>query len=506
MIAIKDYLFLRPMLLSAILTVITVILGYYFKAVLIIMALLFILLLFFVILKKPKSVLSVAIIFPILVSFSAMHTLNEIKKANSLDGKSAKATFTVTDITYESDDYFIATVKIKESDILNKGDKLSFSYYKNTLSIGDTLKADLKLSKLDDEYKLNSYSNKIYIMARTSRYTILKGSESFILKRVDALRQYIKKTLFSNMDYETAATMSALTFGEGKYFSTEFYTNVKSSGVSHVMVISGMHLSIIVALATVFTEKLFYNRFIKAFIILLSVLLMCFLCGFTMSILRAGVTYILYAIAIMLYRKPVGENCLGATVCIIMLVSPFSIFNVAFQLSVLSTFGIFAVAIPVSRFLSDSKIIKSSFINTVLSAVLVSLSATVMVYPVLIYVYGYISTFSIVTTLLISYPVTIAIWITVTALIINPLCFPLSKALFVACDLIIKYVNYVINTIGTHPHAVLNAPRGMSVVAFLVIILIFYVMLACKKRIDMLKLNKIIERIKSEGGEALKWQ
>ena len=494
------------MLLSAILCVITVIIGYYFKAALVIMALLFILLLFFIILKKPSSAISIAIIFPILVSISAINTFNEIEKANSLIGKEANAIFCVTDITYESENYFIADIKIKDSDILNKGDRLSFSYYKNNLTVGDTLKATIKLQKIDNKYRLSSYSNKIFLMANAKDYTLLKGEGNFILKQTDKLRRYIKQTLFSNMGYEQAATMSALTFSEDKYFSAEFKNNVKTAGVSHVMVVSGMHLSVLITLMGFFTEKLFYNRFIKALFILLSVFLMSFLCGFTMSVLRAGVTYILYSVALLLNRKPVGENCLGAAVCLIMLFSPLSIFSLALQLSVLSTFGILAIAIPCCRFITENEFIKAKLVNTFLSAVIVCVSATLMVYPLLIYVYGSISTVGIITTLLISYPVTVAIWITVIALILNPFFDFLAGALLFVCNAIIGYVNYTINKMASLPNALIETPKSMSVVVCVIIILIFCVMLACKKHIDMLKLNKVLEKIKSEGGKSLKWQ
>ena len=129
-----------------------------------------------------------------------------------------------------------------------------------------------------------------------------------------------------------------------------------------------------------------------------------------------------------------------------------------------------------------------------------------MVYPLLIYVYGSISTVGLITTLLISYPVTVAIWITVIALILNPFFDFLAGALLFVCNAIIGYVNYTINKMASLPNALIETPKSMSVVVCVIIILIFCVMLACKKHIDMLKLNKVLEKIKSEGGKSLKWQ
>ena len=147
--------------------------------------------------------------------------------------------------------------------------------------------------------------------------------------------------------------------GDKSYFTDTFYSNVKSAGVAHVMVVSGMHLSIIIALALYFANKLFYNPYFKALVICIVTLAVMAVCGFTMSIMRAGVTYLLMALALVLGRENTPENTLGAAVSIILLCNPLAIRSVAFQLSVLSTFAILVVAIPVIDTLREQKIIKN---------------------------------------------------------------------------------------------------------------------------------------------------
>ena len=83
------------------------------------------------------------------------------------------------------------------------------------------------------------------------------------------------------------------------------------------------------------------------------------ICGFTMSILRAGITYFLMALALLLNRENTSENTLGFAVCLIYLANPFAVFSLSFQLSVLSTFAILVVAIPVIDTLREQKIIKN---------------------------------------------------------------------------------------------------------------------------------------------------
>ena len=68
------------------------------------------------------------------------------------------------------------------------------------------------------------------------------------------------------MEYDEAATVAAITIGDRSYFSDEFYSNIKKAGVSHVMVVSGMHLSVIVGLTAFFIKKHFYNKCLRAIV------------------------------------------------------------------------------------------------------------------------------------------------------------------------------------------------------------------------------------------------
>ena len=185
--------------------------------------------------------------------------------------------------------------------------------------------------------------------------------------------------------------MLALLTGDRSYFSDTFYNNVKAAGVAHVMVVSGMHLAVIVSFLTYFLNKLFYNRYLKAFIIFITVIAIFAVCGFTMSMLRAGITYILIALALLLNRQSKSENNLGTAVSVILLFNPLIVFNVAFQLSVLSTFGILVVAIPIIEFITQNKIIKLRPLSALTSSAIISVSALLFTLPVTILVFGYVS-------------------------------------------------------------------------------------------------------------------
>lgn len=497
------YFYNRPMLISAILCIVLSITAFYSKLLTLIAGIVVSLFIAFLIIYKKVNITVVFMVILMLVSLVFNNA--RIGKLERKDKAQDRGLAVVSAINYEGEQYSLAELEIIESKSLGKGYKLSVLYKEKKLNIGDIIEADFKISKTDEKYKKSYFSKGIYLTA-TAENINKTGEKDFILKAVGKTRSYIKDTLFSNMGYSEAATLSALLFGDDSYFTDEFYINVRRSGVSHVMVVSGMHLAVLVTFFLYFTNKIFYNRYFKAISMVAVVLFMIALCGFTMSMLRAGVTYLLMALAIALKRDSTPENTLAAAVTIILIFSPFAILSLGFQLSVLSTFGLLVIALPITNYIRENEIIKSKTLLTIFSMALTSLSATLITLPVLIYYYGEISIVSVITNLLISNAVTLAIWIGVIGVFVN-LIFPYFAGFVLYLDqAVIKYINFLINKIGSLSFAVIEVPKITALFVLILILIIFWLLLACKVKRDMLKLEKMREKIKEEGGKVLKWR
>lgn len=503
----KDYILKRPMLLCSIICVLFSVTGYYSKAVITAFGIFYAIFVGIAIYRNINRRLITAFIFAFIMLLSTIHTCFKADKTNQLSGMKITTDAVICEIEKNEESYKSAVMEITNDNRLPASTKLYCFYSSEKLSIGDSITADFYFKNFTtDTAKRTNYSENIFISANA--YNIEKNDSNgdFVLKAVGKVRNYIKDSLFKNMGYTEASTMCALVFGDRNYFSDEFYSNVKGAGVSHVMVVSGMHLAILVSACLKLFEKRYYNKYIKAFTMLAIVIILSAVCGFTMSILRAGITYLFVALSILLDKDNTPANTLGAAVVTVLISSPFAALNVAFQLSVLSTFGILAVAIPITDYLNDRRLIKRKLVSEIAGAVLITLSALVLTLPITIYTFGYVSVVSVITNLLISCAVTLALSISVAALIIN-LCFPIiALPLFILCEYLIKYVNFVINYFGSLPFAVVNLPPWTAILAIILIILIFYRLLACKKRFDMLKLNSMLAKIIDEKGRRVKWR
>ena len=135
-----------------------------------------------------------------------------------------------------------------------------------------------------------------------------------------------------------------------------------------------------------------------------------------------------------------------------------------------------------------------------------TLSASLLTLPITIYIFGYTSTVSVFTNLLISLAVTADIYLAVSALLLSSI-FPFwSKFFFLPCSLVTRYVNLVINFLGSMPFSVIRLPEIFAFLAGILIFTVMWVLLACKNRINMLKLEEIRTKIIKEGGRKVRWR
>lgn len=496
-----DYLVKRPMLLCGVILSTVTVTGFYSKTLLFIIGVLTIILMF-ILFYKRLHVYVVVLLFVLLTVFSSFWQLSQIEETKYFDGALNKGEYIVISEPVMKDDYYVVTLEVHKSEMLKKGTKISVIGSEPGVSFSDKIIADVTLQALQDSpFKLIDYSEKIYYNGYMKNVENT-GEKDFVLSKVSNLREYIKSKIFKNYDFSEAATVTALITSNKDYFTDRFYSNVKGAGVAHVMVVSGMHLSIVVTFLLFFTRKFLYNRYLKALITFISVLTVVTVCGFTMSIIRAGITYILISVSLILGRPNTPSNTLGAAVSLILINNPLAVFNVVFQLSVLSTFGILVVAAPIIEFIKEKEYIKNKILFDIFSAVIITLSATLLTLPAMIYHFEYVSNVFIVTNLLVCIPATFAMCFAILGLIMPPL----EKVLFFLSETIVKYINAVINYFGSLSFSTTRVERSTVYIAITAIIIVLLILLACKNYINVLKLNEINEKRKQEGGERFKWQ
>lgn len=170
--------------------------------------------------------------------------------------------------------------------------------------------------------------------------------------------------------------------------------NLRMVGLTHIVVASGAHLSILVGLARKIFGKL--SRFAGLFFSIGFVVFFMCMVGWTPSILRAGVMAILSLVTWYYGRKMAPWRLILITMAFTLMLNPMFLINLGWLLSFASYAGIMMLGPKLIKFFYGAK--KPGFIG---SMILVTVSATLMTLPISLYFFGTLSLISVLANLLI---------------------------------------------------------------------------------------------------------
>ncbi len=229
-------------------------------------------------------------------------------------------------------------------------------------------------------------------IAQTDEIRII--SSGFSLKNYfNAARERLDSIFDVLMPGDLGQLAKGLIFGDPN-FSKIFDEKIKDSGLVHITAVSGYNISIIlVGLFNLLRGAIGKNR--AFYLSILILIIFCFLTGFPSSVVRAAIMGSTAIIAKMVGRKGSPMNLLVLAGLIMMIINPFIIFDIGFQLSFLATVGII-YSQKISYFVKDSQ-----WFSTIATVFAESLMAQLFCFGVLLYQFGRISLIGLVSNIFI---------------------------------------------------------------------------------------------------------
>lgn len=173
-----------------------------------------------------------------------------------------------------------------------------------------------------------------------------------------------------------------------------FAAALRAVGMTHIIVASGTHLGILVEAARKTLGRL--SRFAGAFFSSLLIAGFVLVVGFTPSMTRAALVAIITLLLGYVGRQLAPWRLLSLVATITLLISPMYLFNLGWQLSFASFFGILVVGPTLNRMFYGGK--SPPWLAEMLIA---SLATCLTCTPLLVYNFGTISLLSFVANLLI---------------------------------------------------------------------------------------------------------
>lgn len=159
-------------------------------------------------------------------------------------------------------------------------------------------------------------------------------------------REALQNEIHSKFDQETAGVLDAALLGNRYNLSRETAERFREGGTFHVLVISGMHISLIGGVVFLAVRRLTKRRVIQFVVPAVVVWAYSLAVGAEASVVRAALMFTFAGLGPVLFRESSSLNGLGAAALVLLVNSPKEIFDPSFQLTFLSVLAIVAVAWP----------------------------------------------------------------------------------------------------------------------------------------------------------------
>lgn len=314
------------------------------------------------------------------------------------------------------DTYKIKT-EYKDTNLIlsvNRNKNIELEYGDKVLIKGEFVEPSEARNYGGFDYKEYLKSIKIYGTIKADNVEVLanNNNNNSIFTFADNINLKIKENINKLIPEKYSAIFTGLILGDTSKVEEEVNDDFKIANISHVLAISGMHITYIVIGIELLLKKGIGKRKTRIITIIILVMYM-FITGFTPSVVRASIMGIIMLISKLIHRKNDIWTSISLSLLILLIYNPFLILNVGLQLSYLGTIGIVCFNKNVYNFLIKLKIRNKKirykinrkfilFMDKIKEILSVTLSAQIVILPILLFNFNILGIYFFISNILVS--------------------------------------------------------------------------------------------------------
>jgi competence protein ComEC len=271
----------------------------------------------------------------------AIGRINNIKENTEQTNMLVTVTTLYRDSLYKQDGLNI-NVLLSSSDALpyRVGDVISFVHsFKRIEDSGN------KQNEFYADYmKRQGVLYRQWVRAKDLKYLSHKTTPaSYALEVRDKLITMVE---LSALEQDTKDFIISIIFGDKDYLHADTIEQFRKAGISHILALSGLHVGIIIIIigSILYPLQGIGLRRTRWLIIIISVWCFAFIVGLSTSVIRACIMATIYYVTKILERKNSSVNSLFAAIFFILIISPHSLQDAGFLLSVTTVFSLLIFA------------------------------------------------------------------------------------------------------------------------------------------------------------------
>ncbi len=301
------------------------------------------------------------------------------------------------------------------------------------LKPGDRVEGDFWLLHVEDGDYMDYLRGKgVFLLAYANGSTTITSPPKIPVKHfASIIRQRILSLIDDLFAEDTAPFARALLLGDTSGLPDETVWALKTSGIYHIVSVSGMHVSILFALIYLLFGR---KKGLMALIGLPVLFAFAAVAGFSPSIVRACIMQGLMILAMLVNKEYDPPTALATAVMVILAVNPVSVTSISLQLSAGCMIGILWFTPKIHDYLlhksplgpAKGKHLKARLVRWFVGSVSVTLGAMVVTAPLCAVYFGSISLAGVITNLLTLWMVSLIFYGIVAACVTGALWIPLG--------------------------------------------------------------------------------
>ena len=207
---------------------------------------------------------------------------------------------------------------------------------------------------------------------------------------------------------DEVSVMSAMTMGYSDILSDEIRHAYSSAGAMHILAVSGLHVGIIYGII-VFLLSFIKNdklNWLKVVLTISLIWLYALFTGLSPSVTRASLMFSIMSLGKLQKNSPGSLNAVFASMFILLVINPYNLVNIGFQLSYSAVIGIIILQPKLYAIFE----VRNKVLDRIWSLTTVSVAAQLATMPLCFYYFHQFSNYFLLTNYVMIPISTIAIW------------------------------------------------------------------------------------------------
>lgn len=367
--------------------------------------------------------------------------------------------------------------------------RLYLNEMEQTLQPGDrlALRAQLRLTTDGGQSEPTYHrSNGIFLLGYQRGGVQVSAAERIPWRYAPAvIRREVSERLKLLFSGDAVGFVQALLLGDRTGLSYTQRNQLSLAGISHVVAVSGMHVSILFALIYTLVGR---RRGLAALLGIPAVVLFAAVAGFSPSVSRAALMQILMLAAGLLGREYDPPSALSAAALTLLVLNPVVAASVSFQLSVGAMAGIFLFSGRLYRFFTRRLAGPKGFGNRMLrflaSSVSVTLGASALTAPIVAWTFGVVGLFGVLTNVLALWAVSLVFYGAIFACLLSLLWLPVGRSIAWCAAWFVRYILLIAREVAKLPLTAVytGSPYLTAWMYFVPVLLSLFLLGKCRRK------------------------